>query len=127
MLGAEGLSEAHLVQVDRQVVTPVAWCDSPLSIGRVTRLSVASENGYVGMLGAHAEAGPISTPIGDLLLDPTSAFAIAQTLTSTQRFDLYLPVPNNPLLVGVTFAVQGAGATVTAPFLLGSAMAFRIN
>ncbi|MEZ6037359.1 MAG: hypothetical protein R3F29_07755 [Planctomycetota bacterium] len=127
VLGVDGLADSHLVQVDRQIVTPVIWCDAPLNVGNLSRITVVSENGYVGLLGAQSIAAPMATPLGELLLDPGTAFALAESLTATQRFDIYLAVPNDPLLVGATFAVQGAGATVASPFLLGSAMMFRMN
>jgi len=127
VLGDEGLADPHLVAVDMDSVVPQCWADSTLKIGTQTRISVAAEAGYAGLIAASSTSLPIPTFIGTLLLDPASAFSVAEGFMVTERFDLVITVPPAPQLIGATIAFQGAGATINAVFRLGSAITLVIG
>ena len=126
-LGPDGLNDPNLASLDMDAAVPQTWASSDLTIGMTTRVSVAAENGFAGLLAAHTTSVAFPTLWGPLLLDPTSAFSIAESYIVGERLDVFLTVPNTPGLVGVTFAVQGAGATISSGFRLGSAIKFVIK
>ena len=128
MLGVDGVNDPALSQLSYAVVTPQLWADSELAIGQTTRISLAAEAGFAGLLAASGTAPvPLPTFIGSLLLDPPSTYALSQQPLLSQRYDEIITVPNDPSLVGVTLAMQGAGTTTNEPLLLGSAMRFRLH
>ena len=127
ILGVDGVSDPHLIAVDVETVVPQSWASSNLTIGTQTRISIAAESGFAGLLAAASIAQPLPTVIGSLLLDPASMFLVTDTYIPGERLDVILSVPPLPQLIGATFAVQGAGATITDPFLLGSAITFVIG
>ncbi|MFN3243253.1 MAG: hypothetical protein ACE37K_17260 [Planctomycetota bacterium] len=128
VLGVDGESDPNLAQLDVQTSIPQAWSDGTLRIGQVTRVSVALEGGWGGLLAANSTTmQPTTTLVGTLLIDPNTAFTLAEGPVATQRLDVDILVPNLMALVGSTFAVQGGGATINDPFLLGSALGFEIG
>lgn len=127
VLGPDGLNDPNLASLDMDAAVPQTWASSDLTIGMTTRVSVAAENGFAGLLAAHTTSVALPTLWGPLLLDPTSAFSIAESYIVGERLDVFLTVPNTPGLVGVTFAVQGAGATINNGFRFGSAINFVIK
>jgi hypothetical protein len=128
VLGVDGESDPNLAQLDVQTSIPQAWSDGTLRIGQVTRVSVALEGGWGGLLAANSTTmQPTTTLVGTLLIDPNPAFTLAEGPVATQRLDVDILVPNLMALVGSTFAVQGGGATINDPFLLGSALGFEIG
>ncbi|MCK5942565.1 MAG: hypothetical protein KAI24_11380 [Planctomycetes bacterium] len=128
VLGVDGQSDPNLAALQVETSVPQAWADSPLRIGQTTRVSVAVEGGWGGLLAANSTTlQPTVTMVGTLLIDPNSAFTLAEGPVGGQRMDVLITVPNSQSLVGTTFAVQGGGATVNTPFLLGSAIGFVIE
>ena len=127
VLGPDGLGESHLSVVHRQVVTPQIWSEVDLQLGAVVRVSLIAESGLCGVLAASDLVPvPLPTLIGDLLLDPTSAFPVTQTVLHGDRLDLWIAVPDQETFVGSAFALQGVGATVASPFRLGSALRLTV-
>lgn len=127
VLGVDGLSDPNLVQVDMDAVVPQTWASSSLRVGATTRISVAAEAGFAGLIVADSMGLPTLTFIGTLLLDPATAFSIAETFIVGERLDVLITVPLVPQLIGTSFAVQGAGATIDSVFKLGSALSFTIG
>lgn len=127
ILGVDGLSETHLASLDRQTVVPQAWSDGELRVGGQTRVSVSAEAGFAGLIIASNVASPTATSVGSLLLDPSSAVPLAETLIVGNRLDVIITVPALSQLIGTSFAIQGGGATINEPFRLGSALSFTIG
>jgi len=127
VLGPEGQADPNLSNLEMDAAVPQSWASGDLAIGTQTRISVAAENGFSGLLAAQSTSNPMTTSYGPLLLDPSSAFSVVETYIAGERLDVMLTVPNSPVLVGTTFAVQGAGATIHSVFQLGSAVSFVIN
>lgn len=126
ILGDDGQADPNLAALEVDTVVPQVWSESPLCIGQTTRISVALEGGWGGLLAASSMGPPTQTMIGTLLLDEGSAFAIEECPVVGERLDVLLTVPVLPALLGTTFAVQGAGSAVNSPFTLGSAINFVI-
>jgi dienelactone hydrolase len=127
IIGDDGKSDPNLVEVLVDTSIPQAWADSEMQVGKSTRISVALEGGYGGLLGADAMSTPLATALGPLRVNPASAFTMAQLPMTTERLDVTVNVPNLPALVGMKFAVQGGGTTVFSQFYLGSALLFEIG
>lgn len=127
ILGPDGQSDPQLASLEMDAAVPQSWASGALEIGTTTRISVAAEDGFAGLLAAQATSLPVATSFGPLLLDSASAFSVVETYIVGERLDVLLTVPNTPLLVGTTFAVQGAGATINSVFQLGSAVSFVIG
>lgn len=127
VLGVEGMGDPNLVGVDMDSVVPQAWVASELRIGMTSRVSVVAESGLAGLIMANSVALPTSTLVGTLLLDSASAFTVAEAFIMGERFDVIITVPMIQELVGVSFAVQGGGATLNSAFSLGSAATFTIG
>lgn len=126
-LGPDGASDPNLANLEMDAAVPQSWADGDLRIGQQTRISVAAEAGFAGLLAAPATGSGTATSFGTLLLDPALAFSVVETYIPNERLDVILTVPNSYELVGTNFAVQGAGPTITDPFLLGSAISFTIG
>jgi len=126
-LGPDGLNDPNLANLEMDAAVPQSWADGPLRIGTSTRISVAAEAGFAGLLAAQTTATATTTSFGPLLLDPASAFSVVETYIPGERLDVILTVPNTLELVGTNFAVQGAGPTVNSLFQLGSAISFEIK
>lgn len=126
-LGLDGISDPNLANLEMDAAVPQSWSDGPLRLGTSTRISVAAEAGFAGLLAAQATASATVTSFGPLLLDPASAFSIVETYIPGERLDVVLTVPNSLELLGTSFAVQGAGPTVNSVFQLGSAISFVIE
>ena len=127
VLGMEGQGDPNLYALSVDTTVPQAWADSPLCIGQTTRVSIALEGGWGGLLGADSTAAPTPTMVGTLLLDPASCFRLDEGPVVADRYDVDIAVPSTSSLIGVTFAVQGAGATVQSQFTLGSALGFTVT
>ena len=127
VLGPDGQNDPNLSNLVMDAAVPQSWASGGLSIGAQTRISVAAENGFAGLLAAQATALPTTTSYGPLLLDPASAFSVTETYIAGERLDVMLTVPNTSELIGTSFAVQGAGATINSLFKLGSAINFVIG
>jgi dienelactone hydrolase len=127
VLGVDGVTDPNLVAVEMDSVVPQSWASGSLKVGGQTRVSIAAEPGFAGLLAANSTSLPTSTMIGTLLLDPASTFSVAQGFIVGERFDVMLSVPQLPQLLGTSFAVQGAGATINEPCRLGSAITFVIG
>ena len=127
VLGVEGMGDPNLVGVDMDSVVPQSWVASELRIGMTSRVSVVAEAGFAGLIMADSLAIPTATLVGTLLLDSASVFPVAEAFILGERFDVLITVPMIQELVGVSFAVQGGGATVNSAFSLGSAVTFTIG
>ncbi len=127
IIGDDGQSDPNVAEVSVDTSIPQAWADSPLRVGQSSRISVAMEGGYGGLLAANTTSHPIPTPLGPLLLDPATTFTLSQQAMSNERLDYTINVPNLPVLAGMTFAVQGGGTTVYSQFYMGSALRFELG
>lgn len=126
ILGNDGQSDPNLASLEVDTTVPQVWLDSPLCIGQTSRVSVALEGGWGGLLAASSTAQPTQTVVGTLLLDQSTAFAIEECPVSGERLDVLLTVPMVPALLGAPFALQGAGSAVNSAFTLGSAIGLEI-
>lgn len=126
VLGMEGQGDPNLYELSVDTTVPQAWANSPLCIGGTTRISVALEGGWGGVLAADSMGTPTSTVVGTLLLDASSCFRLDEGPVAGERFDVDIAVPPTSSLIGVSFAVQGAGATVNSQLTLGSALGFTV-
>lgn len=81
-----------------------------------------------GLGGLGAAGGPLmaplATPIGDLRLDPASAYGVVD---ASRRIDAAIAVPNDPSLVGAIVAQQAFGPSRTVSLQLGSAIALGVT
>jgi dienelactone hydrolase len=128
ILGVDGQSDPNLSNFQVETYVPQTWAADELYIGQTSRISISIEGVFGLLLAANTLSfQPVPTPFGDLLIDPVTVGTFQQGLTSTERYDATVSVPNNPALIGVSFAVQGASPTATAPFRLGSAVSFVIQ
>ena len=128
VLGPAGVESPLLSSLDHEVLTPQVWTELKLQLGVTSRVSLTAENGLCGLIGATDLAPfPLQTIIGELLVDPVSAFPMAETVLTTQRLDVMITVPSQESLVGMTFALQGVGPTAGEPFLLGSAVRLQVG
>lgn len=127
VLGVDGQSDPNLVAVEMDTVVPQSWGSDTLRVGATTRVSVAAEAGFAGLIVASSLAPPTPTIIGTLLLDQATAFSIAEQFISGERLDVMISVPMLPELIGTHLAIQGAGATINSVFQLGSALSFTVG
>ncbi|HEX6811505.1 MAG TPA: hypothetical protein VF384_07770 [Planctomycetota bacterium] len=127
-VGPEAMSESRFLMLAQEVTKPQIWVASPLQIGQGTRLSVAAEVGFGGILGAMSLSSGVPTPMGTLLLDPGTSFMLSAGFArADRRIDTYVDVPNLAQLVGVSVALQAYGATLTMPLQLGSAIEVTVK
>jgi hypothetical protein len=121
-LGPDALGDPALLFFERSVVDPQVWSSRTLAIGTAVRFSVFAESGLTATLGALSLAPGLSTPLGTLLLDPTSVFVLATgVVNSTGRSDATFQIPNLGTLIGTSLALQGIGASTSATLELGTA------
>ncbi|MBM3974931.1 MAG: hypothetical protein FJ301_12620 [Planctomycetes bacterium] len=85
-----------------------------------------------GLGGLGAAGGPLmaplATPIGDLRLDPASAYVfVGGVVDASRRIDAAIAVPNDPSLVGAIVALQAFGPSRTVSLQLGSAIALGVT
>lgn len=127
VLGPDGVLEPHLSTLLHEVVTPQLWSEVQLQLGAVVRISLLAANGFCGLIASSdLLPTPLPTLIGDLLVDPMTAFPLIEGMVTNDRLDVWIHVPDQESLVGAAFALQGAGATVAAPFRLGSAIRLTV-
>ena len=126
ILGMEGQGDPNLHELSVDTTVPQAWASAPLCIGTITRVSVALEGGWGGVLAADSIGAPTATVVGTLLLDHASCFRLDEGPVAGERFDVDIAVPPTSSLIGISFAVQGAGSTVNSQLTLGSALGFTI-
>lgn len=127
VLGVDGESDPNLVLVEMDSAEPQSWGSDQLRVGQTTRISVAAETGFAGLIVANSLAPPQPTLIGTLLVDSASAFSVGESWIPGERLDVLITVPPLPELIGSGLAVQGAGATINSVFQLGSALSFTID
>ncbi|HEU4417309.1 MAG TPA: hypothetical protein VFT55_00145 [Planctomycetota bacterium] len=127
-VGPVAQSESRFLMLSQQIATPQIWAARSLRIGMDTRLSVAAEEGFGGILVA-ASLGPgYPTPIGELKLDASTTFLLAMgRARAERRIDANVTVPNLVPLIGVDVALQAFGATSTQPLQLGSAIVVTVK
>lgn len=122
-IGPSAQQDPQLLALQQQFGIPQAWSTRPLQLSSTTRYSVGVEPGLGAMLVAGGMVPPISTPFGDLLVDPSTAFIAALAVVGPERrLDLSVSVPFDPQLVGLELAVQAFGTTTTQPMRFGSAL-----
>ena len=127
-IGLDGLADPLLVSMTQQVGLPEAWHAQPLQIGTTMRFSAAFEPGLGAMVAAPALSPAVSTPFGDLLVDPFQLAVVAIGVVGTERrLDLLVQLANDPLLIGLELAVQSFGTTVTQPLWFGSALKLTVQ
>lgn len=76
----------------------------------------------------HAIVAPMATPFGELDLLPAAVGTLLTVNLSSASFVFQRPIPNNPLLIGRTFAFQGLVSSPLAPngFAYSNAQQFTI-
>jgi dienelactone hydrolase len=128
-LGPPALAEPRLVTLSQEFAAPVVWADLPLPLASTTRLSAGMEPGIGAIAVAPAPlVGPLPTPLGELRLDPASAFVLAAGVVGTaRRFDAAITMPNQPALLGAPLGVQGLGPSRIAPLWLGSVIQLAVG
>ncbi len=127
-IGPASRSEQRLVRLDVAVGQSQLWTDTPLAIGRSTRVSVAAEPGLAGVAAALALAPPTPTPVGDLRIEAASAFlALVGVAGAERRFDGQTAVPNDPTFLGFSLALQAFGVTTSGALGLGSAVLLTVS
>lgn len=124
VLGPPALAEPRLVSLDQEFATTQVWVDGPLQPGAAVRASAGMEPGIGGIAAAFAlPIAPLPTPLGDLRLDPATAFVLqAGAVGSERRLDAPFALPNDPTLVGAALGLQSIGPTRTQPLWLGLAI-----
>lgn len=124
-IGPPALAEPRLVALSQEFADTQVWTNAPLALGTVVRASVGCEPGLGGLGVAPLPlVAPVPTPIGELRLDPGSAFlAFTGVATAARRLDASIGVPNSAVLVGSIFAMQALGPTRTQALWLGRAIA----
>lgn len=127
-IGPDALQESLLSSLQFATTEPQMWLADELQIGHTTRISIAAEPLGIAILAAAHDLGPaIPTPFGTLRIDPASLFIAAVGLTGPdRRGDLTVPIANDPALIGLRVALQGAGATLTESIWLGSAAGMHV-
>lgn len=130
VFGPTPRGDARLISATQQFVAPQAFASGLFGVGQTTRLSVAAEAGFAGVGFATSLAPASPTPFGDLLLDPSSATlqwsGFTGTGAATQRLDVSVAVPVDPVFSGFPFAVQALGLDRSGALRLGNALAFTI-
>lgn len=130
VFGPTPRGDARLISATQQFVAPQAFASGLFGVGQTTRLSVAAEAGFAGVGFATSLAPASPTPFGDLLLDASSATlqwsGFTGTGAATQRLDVSVAVPVDPVFSGFPFAVQALGLDRSGALRLGNALAFTI-
>lgn len=130
VFGPTPRGDARLVTASQQFTAPQTFASGLFGVGQTTRLSVAAEAGFAGVGFATSLAPALPTPFGDLLLDPTSAAlqwsGFTGTGAATQRLDVSVAVPVDPVFANLPFAVQALGLDRNGALRLGNALAFTI-
>lgn len=127
-IGQTALAEPHLLSLTQRIGKPEAWSAGPVQIGASTNLAVAVEPGLGVMIASTPLAGSLATPFGELLVDPAYLTILSIGVVGTERrLDLALAVPNDPQLVGLTFAMQSFGTSVNEPMTFGSAVQLTVT
>ncbi|MBL8730060.1 MAG: hypothetical protein JNM25_16665 [Planctomycetes bacterium] len=128
-LGPGALAEPRLVVCERAFARAQTWAEAPLAIGATVRISAGVEPGPVGLGAALAPlVAPVPTPFGELRLDPAFAFVLQSGVVGAERrFDVAIPLPSDPTLVGVIVAVQAFGLSWTGSIGLGAAIELPIG
>lgn len=126
-IGPTALAEPRLVALTTGFERPQVWVTPALRVGAASRVSVGAEPGLTGAFAAAALAAPTSTPVGELLLDPSSAFlAVVGVAGPGRRIDTATAVPNDPSFVGVQIALQAIGFGNGGSLRLGNAVATTV-
>lgn len=129
VVGPPAQAEPRLVSLQQQFARSLAWTSAPLRLGTTVRASAGMEPGLggIGAAGGPLQA-PLPTPIGDLRLDPASAYVfVGGVVDASRRIDASIAVPNDPSLVGAIVALQAFGPARTAALQLGGAIALGVT
>jgi hypothetical protein len=126
-VGRDAVSEPGMTALLQEVARPEIWSAEPLRLGQTVRVSLAVETGFCGVIAATSVAPGVSTQLGTMMLDQSTAFPLVSGTSTETRFDSYVYVPNNVNLIGLTFAMQGLGSTTSALLTLGGAVQLVIQ
>jgi pimeloyl-ACP methyl ester carboxylesterase len=127
-IGPTAQSDPLLVSLVQQIGLPQAWHRNALRIGTQIRFSAAVEPGIGALIASSMLIPGVPTPFGELLLDPSAAVVGAFGVVGAERrLDWPLALPNDPLLVGTSLAVQSFGASASQPTRLGAALQLTVQ
>ncbi len=129
VLGAAARTGVNFVSLAQEYESPEVWLGDRVRIGHRVRLSMAGEPGIAGVLAAFRTLpAPVSTPIGQLFLDPASAMIGPYGATGWERrHDFLMQVPSDPGLVGFRFHVQAVGTGRGGGLRLGNTIPIEIE
>ncbi|MEZ5963946.1 MAG: hypothetical protein R3F56_08895 [Planctomycetota bacterium] len=120
VLGPRARAQPRLVRIDVEVRGPELWMSGRPAPGQVVTSTLAAEPGAAALLAAAAPAR-LTTPFGDLLLDPASTVLVAVGTTGIDRLWLLtLAIPNDSGLLGVRLPFQALGTVAAGLRLSGS-------
>ena len=127
VLGPAALNGTFVDQIQVRVGQPRLFSDVVPATGQMHCLSVVSAPGPAGIYVSTTPA-LISTPIGDLYLDPASALPLIQGFPGGDSLlTVCIPLPPDPSLIGTTFIHQALGFTDTGALLLSNPAEFTIT
>lgn len=127
-IGPSALADRVLVAHEQTVAQARIWTATRPRIGRTTRVSVAAAAGSSVILIGDGITSGLPTVYGLLLLDPAVAFTLAVgTSPRGRRLDVLLSIPNAPVLIGLSAAMQPLAPTASLAVGFGSATAFVIG
>jgi len=103
-----------LAEDDRLLINRAVDLEVPAEVmaGGQLRIDCAREPGYgtglhLALVAVGVEAGPVATPFGAVHIDPGARALPVIVLPMPGEGQLFEPVPNDPGLIGLEFAVQG--------------------
>jgi Chlorophyllase enzyme len=127
-VGAVAQAETRLVSIEQEVLAPQIWVSDMLQVGHRTRISVAGQPGMAGVLVALGQQPGLLTPLGMLLLDPSSvALLNAGPVSAEGRLDTLFDVPENPGLIGFSLSFQALGDAISGVAMFGSAITLIVE
>ena len=127
-IGDVAQAEPRMVSITQRVAEPQIWISDQLRVGDRTRISVACEPGFGGVLVALGRSAGLPTPFGTLLLDPASVSLLSVGMASAgSRVDTMFEVPADPELIGFSLAFQALGDMLLSPVAFGSAISVEVG
>lgn len=128
-LGDVALTEPRLIACERRFERAQVWAADRLVLGATVRASAGLEPGIGGIAAAFGpQIPPLPTLLGELRIDPLTAFVLqAAAVDGTRRFDALLVIPLDPTLVGAAISLQAFGSELPDPVGLGSALTLIIS
>ena len=128
VIGASGRAEPRLSQLYLSVETPTLWTAGDAQLGQTITLHVASEPGPVVLAASGGLAGPLPTPFGELLLDPSALLTSWISQVGADRYSTTpLSIPSAPSLVGFPLALQALGVGTGAGTALSGSVVVTVQ